>query len=189
MRDNADGAATQTPSDLIRRVAAHRDRAAFQSLFEFYAPRIKTMLMRMGVTGEVAEDIAQETLFAVWRKADSYDPARAGAAAWIYTIARNLRIDRLRRDNRARLHAVLEIIDQEAPESADGPLDADERERRVRLAIDALSGEQLQVVTLSFFEGLAHGDIASRLGIPLGTVKSRLRLAMARLRQSLDDLR
>jgi RNA polymerase sigma-70 factor (ECF subfamily) len=176
-------------ADLIRAVARDRDKTAFAVLFEFYAPRTKAMLMRMGVSGELAEDIAQETMVTVWRKAELYDPGRAGAAAWIYTIARNLRVDRLRRDQRAHLHAVLEIVDQVAPERTDAPLDADERSRRVEDAIKTLSPEQMHVIELAFFDGLAHGDIASRLGLPLGTVKSRLRLAMARLREILDDLR
>jgi RNA polymerase sigma-70 factor (ECF subfamily) len=174
---------------LIRAVAATRDKGAFRALFEFYAPRTKTMLMRMGVAGELAEDIAQETMMAVWRKADMFDPGRASAAAWIYTIARNIRIDRLRRDQRARLHAVLEILELEAPERSDAALDAGEQGRRVADAMKKLSEEQVQVIEMSFFTGLAHGEIASRLRIPLGTVKSRLRLAMARLRESLDDLR
>jgi RNA polymerase sigma-70 factor (ECF subfamily) len=176
-------------ADLIRAVARERDKTAFASLFEFYAPRTKAMLMRMGIASELAEDIAQETMVTVWRKAELFDPLRASAAAWIYTIARNLRIDRLRRDHRARLHAVLEIVEQEAPDRTDAPLDADERSRRVGEAVGTLSQEQMRVIELSFFDGLAHGDIADRLGVPLGTVKSRLRLAMARLREALDDLR
>lgn len=186
--DRARGA-EPSAADLMRAVAFKRDKAAFRSLFEIFAPRIKAMLMRMGVEAELAEDIAQETMILVWRKAELFDPGRASAAAWIYTIARNLRIDRLRRDQRARLHAVLEILDDEAPERADAPLDAGERSLRVGDAMQRLPQDQMQVIELSFFDGLAHGEIASRLGIPLGTVKSRLRLAMARLREFLDDLR
>lgn len=176
-----------SPEDLIAAIAARQDRDAFKQLFEFYAPRIKTMLMRAGAAGEIAEEIAQETLVTVWRKAGSYDRTRAGAAAWIYTIARNRRIDRLRQDQRAKLHAVYDLAEPDKAEPADAPLDAMQRDRRVRAEMEKLPKDQLRVIELSFFEGLVHSEIASKLGIPLGTVKSRLRLAMARMREALGD--
>ena len=164
------------------------DRVAFASLFEFYAPRIKAMLMRLGAAADTAEDLAQETLLMVWRKAAYFDPARASASAWIFTIARNLRIDRLRGDNRAKLYAPYEMVEPEGPENPDSALSAAERDARVRSALKELSQEQVRVVQLSFFEGRAHGDIAALLDLPLGTVKSRVRLAMTRLRNLLGDL-
>ena len=117
-----------------------------------------------------------------------FDPARASASAWIFTIARNLRIDRLRGDNRAKLYAPYEMVEPEGPENPDSALNAAERDERVRAALKELSQEQVRVVQLSFFEGRAHGDIATLLNLPLGTVKSRVRLAMARLRNLLGDL-
>ena len=104
MRDEGDTATARDnePAQLIGAIAQRRDRSAFAALFAFYAPRIKTMLLRMGTGAELAEDIAQETLLSVWRKAAQFDPARAGASAWVYAIARNLRIDRLRQDQRAK---------------------------------------------------------------------------------------
>ena len=173
---------------LIRSVAEREDRAAFAALFDFYAPRVKAMLIRAGTESGLAEDIAQDTMLAVWRKAGTYDAARASPAAWIFTIARNRRIDRLRSDKRAALHAVYETIEQEAPEPPDALLGAVERDARVRAALANLSDTQLRVVELSFFENRPHGDIAVLLGVPLGTVKSRLRLAMVRLRGFLGDL-
>ncbi|HEX4407132.1 MAG TPA: sigma-70 family RNA polymerase sigma factor [Xanthobacteraceae bacterium] len=170
-------------------VAQRGDRVAFACLFDFYAPRLKSMLMRMGVSGEIAEDIAQDTLLAVWRKAALYDPERAAASAWIYAIARNLRIDRLRRDQRAKLFAIYETLEtQDEPERPDGSLDTAQDEARVRTALSALPEEQVRVVQLSFFEGRAHGDIAKLLDLPLGTVKSRIRLAMNRLRDLLGEM-
>ena len=148
------------PAAWIAAIAAGQDRAAFAALFGFYAPRIKTMLMRMGANAEAAEDIAQETLVTVWRKAGQYDPARAGVSAWIYTIARNLRIDRLRRDQRAKLFALYETTEPEEPERPDGAIDTAQREECVRSALRQLPEEQVRVVQLSFFEGRAHGDIA-----------------------------
>jgi RNA polymerase sigma-70 factor (ECF subfamily) len=173
---------------LIRSVAERQDRAAFAALFDFYAPRVKAMLMRAGTEAGLAEDIAQDTMLAVWRKAGTYDAARASPAAWIFTIARNRRIDRLRSDKRAALHAVYETMEQEGPEPPDALLGAVERDARVRVALANLSDTQLRVVELSFFENKPHRDIAALLGVPLGTVKSRLRLAMARLRGFLGDL-
>jgi RNA polymerase sigma-70 factor (ECF subfamily) len=181
-------AAGNNAADWIRAIAEHQDRAAFASLVEFYAPRIKAMLTRLGAAADAAEDLAQETLLTVWRKAAYFDPARASAAAWIFTIARNLRIDRLRGDNRAKLYAPYEMVEPEGPQNPDSALNAAERDTRVRAALKQLSQEQVRVVQLSFFEGRAHGDIATLLDLPLGTVKSRVRLAMARLRNLLGDL-
>jgi RNA polymerase sigma-70 factor, ECF subfamily len=188
MRGDKDALMGRDPTGLIVAIASTKDRAAFAELFQFYAPRIKTMLMRQGATADAAEDMAQETLVTVWRKATSFDPSRASASAWIYTIARNLRIDRLRSDNRAKIYALLEKPDAEEPVRPDGVLDMAERQQRVRTALNALPAEQVHVLQLSFFEGRAHGDIAAQLNLPLGTVKSRLRLAMSRLRGLLGDL-
>jgi RNA polymerase sigma-70 factor, ECF subfamily len=176
------------PAEWIVAIAERQDRGAFALLFRFYAPRIKTMLMRSGASGEVAEDLAQETLLSVWRKAAQYDPKRAGAAAWIFTIARNLRTDLLRRNRRARLLAVYETV-EETDDSArpDDVMDHSELQSRVRAALSELPEEQISVVRLSFAEGRAHGDIAKLLNLPLGTVKSRLRLAMNRLRNLLGE--
>jgi RNA polymerase sigma-70 factor (ECF subfamily) len=188
MPPDAHAAVAAKAAAWIKAIAQAQDRTAFAALFELYAPRIKAMLMRMGTAADTAEDIAQEALLTVWRKAASFDPARASAAAWIYTIARNLRIDRLRGDTRAKLYAPYEMIEPEPPQSPDGALSAAERDARVRLALNELSQEQVSVLKLSFFEGRAHGDIAVQLNLPLGTVKSRVRLAMARLRNLLGDL-
>jgi RNA polymerase sigma-70 factor, ECF subfamily len=189
MSRDGEGSAAGNAAGWIKAIAAGQDRAAFAALFEFYAPRIKTMLTRLGAAADSAEDVAQETLLTVWRKAAHYDPARASTSAWIFTIARNLRIDRLRGDQRAKIYASYEVVEPEAPERPDSALSALERDERVRLALAQLSAEQVRVVQLSFFEGRAHGDIATLLDLPLGTVKSRVRLAMARLRTLLGDLR
>jgi RNA polymerase sigma-70 factor, ECF subfamily len=189
MRGNGDAMAAEEPepAQLIIAIAQRRDRTAFASLFGLYAPRIKAMLMRMGEGAEVAEDIAQETLLTIWRKAEQYDPARASVSAWVYAIARNLRIDRLRRAQRATAVTLYETAEIGEAEGPDGSLDAAERDRRVRMAMQELPEAQATVVKLSFFEGRAHGDIAECLKLPLGTVKSRLRLAMSRLRNLLGD--
>jgi RNA polymerase sigma-70 factor (ECF subfamily) len=188
MRDDDEAIIGHKLANWITAIAARQDHAAFASLFVFYAPRIKTMLIRTGANVDAAEDVAQETLLTVWRKASYFDPDRASASAWVYAIARNLRIDRLRHDNQAKFHAMYEIIEIEEPEWPDSALNAAERADRVHGALNQIPEEQIRVLQLSFFEGRAHGDIAKKLDLPLGTVKSRLRLAIGRLRHLLGDL-
>ena len=175
------------PIRLIQLIAVQADRAAFAALFQQFAPKVKGYLLRLGASGAAAEELAQETMLAVWRKAALYDPARAGASTWIYTIARNLRIDAIRRE---RPPPAEEDPSDSAPEpGADALVFAAEREVRVRAALKALPPEQVQIVELSFFSEEPHSAIAEKLGLPLGTVKSRLRLAMGRLRGLLEDVR
>ena len=176
-------------AELIGRVAAHGDRGAFKLLFEHFAPRVKGFLVKSGMTADAAEEIAQTTLLTVWRKAAQFDPASAGAAAWIFTIARNLRIDSARQAAR-RTKAAVSAERDETPEVADSPETMMVRcddVSRVEAALQRLSEEQSKVIRMSFIEEQPHGEIAERLGLPLGTVKSRIRLAMARLRDLLDD--
>jgi len=176
-------------AELIGRVAAHGDRGAFKLLFEHFAPRVKGFLVKSGMTADAAEEIAQTTLLTVWRKAAQFDPASAGAAAWIFTIARNLRIDSARQAAR-RTKAAVSAERDETPEVADSPETMMVRcddVSRVEAALQRLSEEQSKVIRMSFIEEQPHGEIAERLGLPLGTVKSRIRLAMARLRDLLED--
>jgi RNA polymerase sigma-70 factor, ECF subfamily len=173
---------------LIAAVASRQDRTAFASLFGFYAPRIKGFLMRTGTAADVAEEVAQEAMLTVWRKAALFEPSRASVSTWIYTIARNLRIDRVRHDRIVGAETLYEALKSDEPRPPDGQLEAAEQDERVRSALKDLPEDQMAVVRLSFFEDKPHGDIAGILGIPLGTVKSRLRLAMAKLRERLGDV-
>lgn len=175
----------------IRAIATHQDRSAFADLFKYFAPRIKTFLQRSGANEASAEELAQETMLVVWHKAASFDPESAGAAAWIFTIARNQRIDSHRRDRRGGVTETpdikIELQIDDAPQP-DSQLATAQSEKRVLSALSKLSTEQIRVIQLSFFEDKAHADIAKILEIPLGTVKSRLRLAMSRLRNLLSEL-
>jgi len=182
-------------TELAEAVAIRGDRQAFAVLFKHFAPRLKAFLMRAGSPADVAEELAQETMVCVWRKASTFDPERARLSTWVYTIARNLRIDQHRRQR----HAVVDgsdgladgepepLVDTAAP--LDEQLGAARRERGVRHALAQLSEEQAMIVRLSFFEEQPHSRIAHELGIPLGTVKSRIRLAIQRLRGLLDDFK
>lgn len=185
---SADGMTPAEASRMIAAIATSGDRGAFAALFAHYAPRVKGYLLRLGVPDALAEELAQETMLTAWRRAELYDPACGSASAWIFTIARNLRIDAARRD---RLAPRLELMAEEPdpPPPADGLLQSAQHAERVRDALARLPAEQAEVIRLSFFDDRPHADIERALGIPLGTVKSRLRLAMARMRALLDDLR
>lgn len=174
-------------ADLIGAIAAHADRAAFAELFGYFAPRVKSYMLRLGTGPLQAEELAQETLLTVWRKAAAFDRAKAAPSTWIFTIARNLRIDAARR---ARHREPVEDP-SDTPDAEPGPeaaLAALQSEGIVREALAKLPPEQAEVVRLSFFSDKAHSEIAEQLNLPLGTVKSRLRLAMGRLRDLLGDL-
>jgi RNA polymerase sigma-70 factor (ECF subfamily) len=172
----------------IAAIALRCDRAAFAALFGFYAPRIKGFLVRTGTPAETAEELTQEAMLSVWRKAAQFDASRASVSTWIYTIARNVRIDRLRHERGASAEALYDVLRGDDPDQPDDLLQGAERHDRIRAAMDELPDEQKTVVHMSFFEDKPHGDIARILGIPLGTVKSRLRLALAKLRERSDEL-
>ena len=176
-------------SERIEAIARDQDRTAFAELFNHFAPRIKAFIRRKGVTETQAEDIAQEAMLTVWRKAQLFDSSASGAATWIFTIARNLRIDAIRRASRG---GAIHVDEVEAEYQIDDSPGADERlaaaqiEARVREALSTLPIEQVKVIEMSFFEEKPHSEIAQTLRIPLGTVKSRVRLAMKRLRGLLE---
>ena len=173
-------------SAAIVAIAERNDREAFATLFMHFAPRVKSYLLRLGAPAEAAEELAQETLLTVWRRAAGYDPRMAAASTWIFTIARNLRIDLARRA--ARLGPTEDPFEAASFEPApDMALSAMQDQARIKTAISNLPADQAQVIALAFFADKPHSEIAIDLGLPLGTVKSRLRLAMGRLRAALDD--
>jgi RNA polymerase sigma factor (sigma-70 family) len=172
--------------DLIAAVAERHDRAAFVALFQAYAPRIKGYLIRLG-GGDIAEEMAQEAMLKVWRKAQLFDPAKASAGTWIFTIARNLYIDRRRRERRPEFDPSDPLLSADNPETADGALGMQQSEEHVRAAMSGLPEDQMKVVTMAFYEDKSHSAIAAELDLPLGTVKSRLRRAFARLREELGE--
>jgi RNA polymerase sigma-70 factor (ECF subfamily) len=176
-------------ADLLQRLAATGDVEAFRELFQAYAPRVKSYMMRQGTDPNMAEELAQETLLTVWRKAKLYSGEKGSASTWIFTIARNLRIDRLRKE--VAWQPIPEGADEEPSSDPlpDEELAARERSQRVKTALAELPADQSEVVTLSYIEGLSHSEIADRLRLPLGTVKSRMRLAYQKIRETLEDLK
>jgi RNA polymerase sigma-70 factor (ECF subfamily) len=171
--------------DLLVAVARDRDRAAFGVLFGQIAPRLKAYLVRSGAAASQADELVQEVMLMVWRRADSFDPVRSAASTWIFTIARNKRIDAIRRDRRPEFDPGDPALVPDQTPAADRSIEAAQDSARLRDAILKLPSEQAELLRLVYFEDQPHTMIAQRSGLPLGTVKSRLRLAMARLRREL----
>jgi RNA polymerase sigma-70 factor, ECF subfamily len=176
-------------TDILQRIAEGADVEAFRKLFDAYAPRVKSYMMRQGADADTAEELAQETLLTVWRKAALYSGDKGSATTWIFTIARNLRIDKLRRET--AWVALPDGYEQEVSPDAnpDQALAAEERRTRIQQVLADLPPDQHEVVVLSYVDGLSHGEIADRLRLPLGTVKSRMRLAYSKIRDAVGDLK
>ncbi|HUB84734.1 MAG TPA: sigma-70 family RNA polymerase sigma factor [Rhizomicrobium sp.] len=174
-------------STLLVSVGRRADRAAFVALFDHFAPRVKSYLLRLGASPALAEDLAQEAMLTIWRKAALFDPGKASAATWIFTIARNLRIDAIRRERRPEFDPNDPAFVPDEELSADAQMVRDVDDACVRDALAQLSPDQAQVVQMSFYADKPHSQIARELGLPLGTVKSRLRLAMVKIRSAIGN--
>jgi RNA polymerase sigma-70 factor, ECF subfamily len=174
-------------AELAGRVALARDRVAFGLLYDYFAPRLTTYLIRLNLERGLAEELAQEVMLVLWQKASLFDSSKSSLSTWLFRVARNRRIDLKRRDKSALLDPEDPVFQPEAPEPADSSMDARQRDARVRLAMTDLPEEQRAILTLAFFNGLSHSEIAERMELPLGTVKSRIRLAFARLRKAIED--
>jgi RNA polymerase sigma-70 factor, ECF subfamily len=178
----------QADRDLLTRIAETRDRAAFATLFDAYGPRVKSFMMRKGASSEQAEDLVQETMIAVWSKAQMYVADRGSVTTWIFTIARNLRIDRLRRE-KTSLYSDIDDYDAESNDAQqDDALSRLQEDGYVAKALAQIPEEQRALLILSYVEDLPQSEIAKRLQIPLGTVKSRMRLAYRRMRKLLETV-
>lgn len=181
--------AERSLADDIGKIAAERDREAFARLYGFYAPRVAAYLRRVGAQHDAAEELAQEVMLTVWRRAYQFDPAKAALSTWIYTIARNRRIDSLRRER----HPAFDPDDPTLAMGGEAPrgdelLETEMVKERIREAIATLPSEQADLLRIFYFEDKTHSVIADELGLPLGTVKSRLRLAVAKLRGLLEGV-
>lgn len=172
---------------LMLAVRDQRDRVAFAALFDHFAPRLKAFVLRAGLGSGQAEEIVQEVMLTVWRKAALYDPGRAQVSAWIYQIARNRQIDAIRKERRP----VPETLADEAgsgPEAAQ-VLALEQEAARLRDALDRLKPDQREMIERAYMGELSHQEIRAQTGLPLGTIKSRIRLGLERLRHELKELR
>jgi RNA polymerase sigma factor (sigma-70 family) len=171
---------------LLLRIAA-ADRSAFTELYAHYGPRLRVYMRKLGADAAASEDLVQEAMATVWNKARLFDPGRANANTWIFTIARNRRIDLMRRERRPEFDAGDPSLQADAPDSPEETVMTRRNAVAIRAALAALPPDQAEVIRMSFFEDRPHGAIAAALGVPLGTVKSRLRLAFRRFRKALGE--
>ncbi|HSF92378.1 MAG TPA: sigma-70 family RNA polymerase sigma factor [Paracoccaceae bacterium] len=168
-------------------VRDQKDKAAFGALFAYYAPRLKGMVVRGGSSPAMAEEIVQDVMLTVWRKAHQFDPQRASVSAWVYRIARNRQIDVFRRESRP---VPEELANPENHEPDAGQVVALEQESsQLRLALAQLPAAQREMVEKAYLGDLTHEEIRNQTGLPLGTIKSRIRLGLERLRHHMKDVR
>ena len=170
----------------ILNIAESQDIGSFKKIFEYFSPRLKSFLMKSGAEESIAEEIIQETMTIIWTKADYYDPKVASPSTWIYTIARNKKIDILRKSRKAILEdietAVLPAVEPKTEEN----IEHDQKFDLIAQQLDSLPKDQLDLLKMNFFEEKSHSEISELTGIPLGTVKSRIRLALEKIRAKLD---
>ena len=164
-----------------------RDRAAFGALFDFFGPRLKGFIMRSGTNGAQAEDIVQDVMLTVWRKAHLFDPHRAQVSAWIYQIARNRQIDVIRKERRPVPEELKLPETDEIDASQILAVEQDAAQLKAELA--ELTPDQRAIIEQAYLGELTHQEISAQSGLPLGTVKSRIRLGLERLRHDLKGLR
>ncbi|MDU8910688.1 sigma-70 family RNA polymerase sigma factor [Aestuariicoccus sp. MJ-SS9] len=170
---------------LLIRIRDHKDEAAFVAVFRHFAPRLKSFLMRSGTDAALAEECVQEVMATVWRKAHLFDPSRASVATWVYTIARNKKIDVLRKQKRPEPED-LPWGPEAEPDQAD-VIGLQQESEQLGAAIAALPEKQRELIEKAYFGDYTHSEIAEQTGLPLGTIKSRIRLALERLRRAMDQ--
>lgn len=175
-------------SDLLVKVGSDKDRESFTRLFQHFAPLLKGFLMKGSNIGhEQAEELAQEAMIKVWRRADSFNRQKSSASTWIYTIARNCRIDWIRKEVRRQRDINADDLYEPGDENpSQVSLVQLRNKRKIRDSIELLPQEQIEVISKIYFEGKTHSEVSEELSLPLGTVKSRIRLALKRLNVQLE---
>ena len=173
--------------DLLNRVKGEQCEASFKALFEHFYPRVLAYFKRAGVKEQKCAEMAQETLLSVWRKAAFFDSHKGSSGAWIFTIARNIKFDHFRSSQRDVLNMDAEDI-YDLADDASLQLDVINGAEDVRARIEGLPPEQKEAIYAMYFEGYSHGEFAEKKKLPLGTVKSRIRLALAQIKKGLEDL-
>lgn len=168
-------------------VARNRDQIAFCELFDFFAPRLKSFLMRQNADAAEAEEVVQDVMVVLWQKAHLYNPEKSSLSTWLFRIARNRRIDVARRQHGGALDAHEPLLLPAAPPTPDDLIETEDRAQIVRIALAKLPPEQVTLIQMAFFFGQSHSEISAATGLPLGTVKSRIRLAFGKLRALLEE--
>lgn len=173
---------------LMEAIVKHQSREAFADLFNQFAPKLKAYYRKGGIEPTLAEDLAQETMLSVWRHAAKFSAAIGSPSTWIFTIARNALIDHVRRQKSRQGDLNDPSLQPPPVDIADDLIDAQQRYKSLKGGLGKLPEEQANILKMAFFDHKAHSEIAAETGLPLGTVKSRIRLAMQRLRNDLGDL-
>lgn len=183
---SADPVMRDRHADQMGAIAERRCRAAFAELFSYYAPRVKGFMLRLGAADAEAEELAQDVMITVWQKAAMYDRTQASVSTWIFRIARNRRIDAQRRQRRPELNADDPILQPPEIQTPDETVSREQLDSVVRDRLTCLPQDQLILIQAAFYDGLSHSEIARAFNLPLGTVKSRIRLAFMRLKGELQ---
>ena len=173
-------------TSLIGRIASFKDKTAFSELFKLVGPRIKGYLMKLGSSDVAAEDLLQEVMLTVWRKSETFDRSKAAVSTWLFTIARNKRIDMLRKEIRPQLDPLDPMLSPNQEAAADDIYGSNQEAMKISKAIEQLPTDQAVLIKMTYYEDKSHSIIADELKMPLGTVKSRIRLASTRLRKLLE---
>ncbi len=168
-------------------VAQRRDREAFIRLFDHFGPRINSYLLRLGTDQGTAEELTQDVMITLWQKASQFDSSKSSVGTWLFRIARNRRIDMARRDKSNKLDPEDTLLQPSETPASDTVVDSKRITDRVSMVLKTLPAEQAELIRLAFFDGLSHSEIAEKTKLPLGTVKSRIRLAFTRLRTALES--
>ena len=186
---NADSFSINTDDDLtlsVELVGKNQDKLAFNNIFRYFAPRLKSFLVKAGSTDSQAEEVIQEVMIAVWTKSSTYDSNKSSVSTWIYTIARNKRIDKIRKEKRHYLSESDEGLEIPVDSTQEKEIFSAQVSNSLKKYMSNLPEEQSKLLKLSYFYNKTHADISEELKIPLGTVKSRIRLALTKMRHLVE---
>ena len=173
-------------SECLNDIAENQNKASFQTIFKYFAPRLKSYLIKLGALENQAEEVIQEVMIAVWTKSASYNKEKSSVGTWIYTIARNKRIDKIRKEKRHYLTESDEGLEIPVQSTQESEILSSQLSVKLKKYIENLPKEQGDLLKLSYFYDKTHVDISEELNIPLGTVKSRIRLALTKMRHLVE---
>ena len=170
--------------NLMVKITNDRDEMAFSDLFDFLAPKIKSYYLQNGLTNDTAEELTQEVMSIIWSKSDKYDPSKSAVSTWVFTIARNKKVDFYRKNSRFNYNEedIREFIYEE---NQNNKINESEINDQIKIINQELDSGQQKLIKMNFFENKSHKKIAEELEIPLGTVKSRIRHILTKMHKIL----
>ena len=170
----------------LKEIGENQDRIAFSNIFKYFAPRLKSFFVKLGCSETQAEEIIQEVMIAVWTKSSTYDRSKSSVSTWIYTIAKNKRIDKIRKEKKHSSVESDECLEIPVPSKQEEQMLTIEVTKKIHHSLKFLPKEQADLLRLSYFYEMTHSDIAKDLSLPLGTVKSRIRLALSKMKNLVE---